>query len=101
MPDLCAMLMSYLMHNMQIYFANKAENWCFYSFHYRELQSEAELNSVHKQLSDAKKQALDTKKQLQDKIATLESKLTALSAARDFDKSASEHKLVSMMELLL
>ncbi len=50
---------------------------------------------MQKQLSDAKRQSLETKKQLQDKIANLESKVTALEAARDFDKSASEHKIVS------
>ncbi|XP_003723291.2 golgin subfamily A member 1 isoform X2 [Strongylocentrotus purpuratus] len=54
--------------------------------------NESELTMAHQQLTQVKRQFMESKKQLQDKVAALEAKVIAVETARDFDKSASEHK---------
>ncbi|XP_071487344.1 golgin subfamily A member 1-like [Diadema antillarum] len=58
--------------------------------------SETELTLAHQQLTEVKQQFIESKKQLQGRVATLESKLVTAETARDFDKSASEHKLARL-----
>ena len=55
---------------------------------------------AHQQLTQVKRQFMESKKQLQDKVAALEAKVIAVETARDFDKSASEHKQVSLGDIL-
>ncbi|XP_041481592.1 golgin subfamily A member 1-like isoform X2 [Lytechinus variegatus] len=58
--------------------------------------NEAELTMANQQLTEVKRQFMESKKQLQDKVASLEAKVIAVETARDFDKSASEHKLARL-----
>ncbi|KAJ8038628.1 Golgin subfamily A member 1 [Holothuria leucospilota] len=55
--------------------------------------SETEMMSVQRNFEQSKKVVMEQKQQLQEKVAGLEAKIIQLETARDFDKSASEHKI--------
>lgn len=53
------------------------------------------MSNAQRSFDQSKKLIMEQKQQLQEKVAGFEAKIIQLETARDFDKSASEHKIVS------